>query len=290
MGGAEPLVSVVVPTFNRAARAVEALDSVFAQTLADLEVLLVDDGSTDDTESVVRARFGGEGRLRVLRKENGGAASARNLGLEEARGTYVSFLDSDDLYLPGHLASQIACLQAHAGADVVVCDARYEGAWKHEGRTVFGRRSFRPPVDLDAVLAGAWVLPSCLTYRRGAAPDVRYDETFRVVEDVDFLARLYVAGLSGVLNREVLTRYRKLGGQATDDDVAIQRAMLRILETYGEHARDPRDHRYRVARRRARILLEEGRWREARPHLRTWLRARPGIRPLRYLLASYLRR
>ena len=95
-----PTVSVVIPTFNRADLVVEALGSVFAQTLDDLEAILVDDGSTDGTAERVRERFAGESRLRVLEKPNGGASSARNRGLDVARGRYVAFLDSDDLYLP----------------------------------------------------------------------------------------------------------------------------------------------------------------------------------------------
>ena len=133
------------------------------------------------------------------------------------------------------------------------------------------------------------MLPSCLVYRRAEAPDVRYDETFRVVEDVEFLARLYDHGLVGVLNRQVLVRYRKLGAQATDDDLRIQQGMLRVLERYADRSGRPRRHAVQRARRRARILMAEGRWAEARPHLWAWLRGRPGLRPLRYLLASYRR-
>jgi glycosyltransferase involved in cell wall biosynthesis len=286
---AAPRVSVIVPTYQRAAVVLEALESVLAQTLDDLEVLLVDDGSTDGTEEAVRARFGDEPRLRILRQANGGASSARNLGLEHARGAYVSFLDSDDLYDPEYLARQVQRLESKPGAGVVVCDARYEGTWPRAGTTVFGRASFRPPLDLDAILDGAWVLPSCLMFRRAEAPDVRYDETFRVVEDVDFLARLYDHGLVGVLNRRVLTRYRKLGTQATDDELAIQEGMLRVLETYADRSTRPRRHAGQRARRKARILMAQGEWAAARPYLKAWLRARPGIRPLRYLLASYRR-
>lgn len=289
MSNPAPAVSVVIPTYQRAERVLEALDSVFAQTLEDFDVLLVDDGSTDDTQVAVRARYADEPRLRVLAKSNGGAASARNHGLENARGRYIAFLDSDDLYEPEYLASQIERLEATPSAGVVVCDARYEGAWPHEGGTVFGRSSFRPPVNLDAILDGAWVLPSSLLYRRADAPDVRYDETFRVVEDVEFLARLYDRGLEGVLNRHVLTRYRKLGDQATDDDLRIQEGMLRVLERYADRSGHPRRHAVQRARRTARVLIAQDRWAEARPYLKTWLRGRPGWRPLRLLLASYRR-
>lgn len=289
MSGGAPLASVIVPTFERVGPVVEALDSVFAQTFEDFEVLVVDDGSTDGTRDVVEARYRGESRLRFFRKANGGVSSARNLGLDHARGRYVALLDSDDLYEPEHLARQIECLDASPEAAVAICDARYVGAWRPGWHTIFGRSSFRPPVNLDAILDGAWALPSCVMFRRDAAPDVRYDESLRIVEDVEFMACLYATGLHGVLNRGVLTSYRKLGEQITDDELGIQKGILRVLERYAEHSGHPHRHAVQLARRRARVLMAQGRWAEARPHLKAWLKGRPGLRPLRYLLASYRR-
>ena len=97
-----PFFSVIIPTYNRASMLREALDSVFAQTFTDYEVIVVDDGSTDDTPAIV-ARY--EDRVRFFRQENSGPGAARNLGIQNVSGEYVTFLDSDDLWFPWTLAT-----------------------------------------------------------------------------------------------------------------------------------------------------------------------------------------
>lgn len=104
------LFSVVIPTYNRADLLRRTLETVFAQQFKDFEVIVVDDGSTDHTESVV----GGWGeRVRYLRAQNSGPGAARNLGINEARGEYVAFLDSDDLWFPWTLESFAALIRDH---------------------------------------------------------------------------------------------------------------------------------------------------------------------------------
>ena len=94
-----PLVTVVVPAFNAAATIEPTIRSILAQTLSDLEVIVVDDGSHDDTVGVVR-RIEAQCPVKLVQRENGGPSAARNSGLEVARGRFVSVLDSDDLWLP----------------------------------------------------------------------------------------------------------------------------------------------------------------------------------------------
>ncbi|AEI62625.1 group 2 family glycosyl transferase [Corallococcus macrosporus] len=112
-----PFFSVVIPTYNRARLLEVALDSVFAQEERDFEVLVVDDGSTDDTLELL-ARYGG--RVRVLGQPNAGPGAARNLGIQEARGTYVAFLDSDDVWFPWTLATYRRVLEAEGGTSLVL--------------------------------------------------------------------------------------------------------------------------------------------------------------------------
>lgn len=111
-----PRVSVIVPAYNAAAHVGRAVDSVLAQTWPDLELLVVDDGSSDATLDVL-AGYGT--RLRVLRQANAGPAAARNHGLREAQGDYVAFLDADDYWEADKVAAQVALLEAHA--DVGFC-------------------------------------------------------------------------------------------------------------------------------------------------------------------------
>lgn len=106
-----PLVSVVIPTYNRAKQVCVAIESVLAQTWPAVEMVVVDDGSTDDTRQLLQARFGNDSRVRYVCKSNGGPASARNEGFRHARGEYVALLDSDDTWFEWKLELQVACMQ-----------------------------------------------------------------------------------------------------------------------------------------------------------------------------------
>src|SRR5688500_9781977 len=109
-----PIVSVVIPTYNRAHLIRRAIDSVVAQTFADWELIVVDDASKDDAEGVVRSY--GDSRMRYVRHDvNKGASAARNTGLYAAHGEFVAFLDSDDEWLPEKLASQVELFRANPG-------------------------------------------------------------------------------------------------------------------------------------------------------------------------------
>ena len=109
-----PLVSVIMPTYNSRAFVADSVQSVLAQTLADFELLLIDDGSTDGTPEVTAALAAGDPRVvRLFTPSNGGAAEARNLGIIRARGRYIAFCDSDDLWLPRKLERQIALMRAN---------------------------------------------------------------------------------------------------------------------------------------------------------------------------------
>lgn len=117
--GRPPRVSVVLPTFDRAAVLERSAASVLGQSFRDLELLIVDDGSRDATPAVTEQLRRRDLRVRVLRQPNRGPAAARNHGLAVARGELVAFQDSDDEWLPGHLAGHVAALDADPGAGLV---------------------------------------------------------------------------------------------------------------------------------------------------------------------------
>ena len=122
MSSTEARVSVVIPSFNRAYCIAATVDSVLAQTHANLEVLVVDDGSKDDTADLIARRFGDEPRVRYLYQENQGVSAARNYGLRSAQGDYIALLDSDDLWLPWKVEAQLRCLDAIPEAGMVWTD------------------------------------------------------------------------------------------------------------------------------------------------------------------------
>lgn len=118
------VISVVVPVYNVAAYLEMCLQSLLAQDYAALEVLLIDDGSTDDSGKICDAYAAQDSRIRVIHQKNGGAAAAKNAGLRVAAGEYLMFLDSDDYLEPGACRHVVELLERH-GADVVQCGIRY---------------------------------------------------------------------------------------------------------------------------------------------------------------------
>ena len=112
-------ISVIIPTYNRGPAVQKTLDSILAQTLAPLEIIVVDDGSTDETPAWIEAHYGEA--VRVIRQPNGGVARARNRGLELARGQYIAFCDHDDLWAPRKLELQAELLQRRPKVGVAYC-------------------------------------------------------------------------------------------------------------------------------------------------------------------------
>ncbi|MFA5516448.1 MAG: glycosyltransferase [Desulfuromonadales bacterium] len=115
------MISVVIPAFNAAATLAETIDSVLAQTHRNLEILVVDNGSWDRTGAIAKEYAARDRRCRCLRQAAPGAANARNRGIDEARGTFLAFVDADDLYAPTKLERQLAVLRRAAGDTVVLC-------------------------------------------------------------------------------------------------------------------------------------------------------------------------
>lgn len=181
-----PRVSVIIPCYDRVEWIPAALRSVLDQDEKDLEVIVVDDGSSMDIAPWVDAR---DARVRYVRQDNRGPAAARNHGLELARGDYVAFLDSDDRFLPGKLETQLARMASHP--EVLLSHtsyARIDQAGEPLGISRSGRFSGRVYPE---IYAGCPAHTSTVMVRRAAlGPDARFDETARIAEDILLWARL----------------------------------------------------------------------------------------------------
>jgi glycosyltransferase involved in cell wall biosynthesis len=188
-----PLVSVVIPAWNAAWCVGRAIDSVLAQSLRDLELIVVDDGSTDDTAAVL-AKYGAS--VHVITQANGGMSSARNAGIRAARGRYLAFLDADDRWLPDKLARQVDVLETQTELAFCAAVAILEdpggtkvGEWRGpSGRTVRIADVFR---NHSAVAGGASAVLARreLVLRLGG-----FDESLAGAEDTDLWMRLAAHG------------------------------------------------------------------------------------------------
>ena len=186
MSAAAPRVSVVIPTYNRARCLAEAVDSVLAQEEAEVELIVVDDGSTDGTAHML-AGYGEA--IRVLRQENRGVSAARNAGIAAAQAELLAFLDSDDVWLPGKLRAQVDFFAARPEA--LICQT--EELWVKNGRRVNpGRRHRkRGGMIFEASLELCLVSPSAVMIRRELFERVgRFDEGLPACEDYDLWLRV----------------------------------------------------------------------------------------------------
>lgn len=182
-----PLISVVIPTYQHAASLPKCLDSVFAQTYQPLEVIVVDDGSTDDTQ-VVLERYAG--RIISIKQENAGANPARNRGLREAKGDYVIFCDADVTMSPGMLERMYGALTQHPEASYA-----YSGFW-------FGWKHFKGiPFSADGLKRTNFVHTSSLV-RKTDFPG--FDDAIKRLQDWDVWLTMLEHGKIGVLVPETL--------------------------------------------------------------------------------------
>ncbi len=158
---AAPILSVIMPTYNHGAYIAESLESIFSQAVSDLEVIIVDDGSTDITFEVIDGflrRYGAE-KVILLKQNRGGPAAARNLGISKARGRLVAFLDSDDVWLPGTLRKRLDYLVAHPEVVLVSSDVTNFGE-----KGIIDESYFRSRHCYEAFKASSYDLSDLFTF------------------------------------------------------------------------------------------------------------------------------
>ncbi len=274
---AQPRVSVILPTHNRAHLVGRAIRSAIGQSFEDLEVLVVDDGSSDDTEAVVRAIP--DTRIRYLRREEqAGCSAARNFGMDAARGDHVAFLDSDDEWLPEKLERQLERLEmARDDVGIVVCGMILMGR---------GRLHFLPEERDDVhrlvlehrynIWCSSFLL-SPIAVRSG----IRFDEKLPAYSDWDFLLRL-TGGFSVAVAPGMLAVKHSEPGPHVWSGRNIILASHMLLEKYHrELAGSPRG-RMGIHRRIANASAFLGDYRAARRHFLMAIRALPSSSPGHY--------
>lgn len=234
-----PLVSVIIPTYNRATFIPDAIESVLGQTYKHLELIIVDDGSTDETQAVL-SHYGD--KVRVLRQQNAGPAIARNRGIAVARGDIIAFLDSDDQWLPSKLERQVESLRL-AGPEVTCslcnCTVHYANGTK---TSTFAIADTIPECETGIWLNPAEVLLNrfvmfnqAVAIRREVLERVGYfDETLKFGEDYDLPFRLAMEGPWTILRDELVAYHEASPGSwakaALREEVHLRKDLVRIRE------------------------------------------------------------
>lgn len=220
---------MIIPTYNCRAYIKQALESIFAQTYASYEIIVIDDGSTDDT-SVILAPF--QHRIRYFYQENAGVSVARNRGLQQARGEFIVFLDADDFFLPTKLADQMALLDENSSVDYV-----HSGSYLVDefGEVIEIQEPWHkaPQLDLEA-----WLIhpPPCLhgiLMRRNWVQRVGgFDPSLAHGEDTALYLQLALLGWRGIWLKRPTVCYRQHSGNATRNARAQAKSRMRIMDDF----------------------------------------------------------
>ena len=253
-------VSVVIPAYNAASFVRESIRSAEAQIYPMREIIVVDDGSTDGTSAEVEGF--GSARVRLIRKPNGGSASARNLGIRAATGDLIAFLDADDLWLPDKTGRQVARMQ-ETGASLVYCGKSWVD---DQGRPISNRdpQVNYPEGDLflELIRANYISSASCVLAARQSLEEAGgFNESaeFRNGQDYELWLRMARLHRMAAVPQE-LVLYRRHGGNVTNNRenyyIAAMRA-LEVIDGIAERETDPRSPRP-VIRRRIRELVTGG--------------------------------
>jgi glycosyltransferase involved in cell wall biosynthesis len=194
-----PEISVIIPTYNMANFIQEAIQSVLDQTFSDFEIVVVDDGGTDNTVDVVKAFK--DPRIRYIYQENHGVSSARNSGIRASSGEFIAFLDSDDAWLPRSLEIKKELLDVHPDAALICSDIYLVNVSAGKAVSRFWHdilfyssksvaRAAKQPV-IELITRGCFIVPTTTVVRRSVFARVGYfDESLRTWEDWDMFVRI----------------------------------------------------------------------------------------------------
>jgi glycosyltransferase involved in cell wall biosynthesis len=199
-----PLVSVIIPTYNRRQTVISAVSSVLEQSFSDYELIVVDDGSSDGTQIALEQRFGR--RLRLVSQPNQGVSHARNSGAKQASGRWLAFLDSDDRWYPQKLQAQVDFHQKHSRFLISQTQER----WIRHGKFVNPRDKHRKPVGhiFPQSLRLCTITPSSVMIAAALLQTIGgFDEDLPACEDYDLWLRLTVSEPVGLIDRTLLTRH-----------------------------------------------------------------------------------
>jgi len=215
-----PRASIIIPTYNRAHMIVECLDSVLNQTYRDFEVIVVDDGSTDNTEDVLKPYLD---RITYIKQENQGNAAARNTGIHMAKGGIIAFNDSDDLWLPDKLEKQARYMDEHPDVDMVCGNGVFFGDSGLEGKKVIpDKRAIpleRDGVSLQAIFMKSSIrTPSIVARMHVIEATGGFDPNFKVCVDLDFAFRVLMKFKVAFINQPLFRLRRHTGHIGGDSE------------------------------------------------------------------------
>lgn len=223
------MVSVITPAFNAAAHLEDTIASCCSQSYADFELLLVDDGSTDDTAAIAARCAAADTRIRVFRVSNGGTAAARNVAIAASRGEFLALLDSDDIWMPTYLETQLDTLSQHPAVDVLTCNAFNLGGHA-DGLTFWPSAAAIVPITLLDMIVREDAIHIFSVFRRTVINRIgAFDSHFDGNEDYHFWLRAAAAGYRFAADFTPRGWYRRRPGSASADQRRMLAGIVRVF-------------------------------------------------------------
>jgi len=225
-----PQFSVIIPAYNQARFLGEAIESVLAQTFQDFEIVVINDGSTDETEAVA-LEYGD--KVRYILQENQGLAGARNSGIRAAKGEWIALLDSDDKWLPEFLERMMARINEHPQAVVFYGAALCVDEWGVPLKQVVGYRSIDNSRLYHALLRANFIIPSAVVVNKIVIEQAGcFDQTLRSCEDWDLCLHLLSEGKTFYGSPDVLVHYRIHGSSLSANVENMQKSYYSVIEKH----------------------------------------------------------
>ncbi len=302
------IVSVIIPTFNREKYVTKAIESVLAQTYRASEVIVVDDGSTDQTERVLREY---KEKITYIHQKNSGVSAARNAGIQSARGEWLAFLDSDDEWMASYLSTQLEraqqtpdiCMQT-ANCRITELDGRIEDYFEMNGcLSEFNGKDYlliENPFPF-IVKHIPWPIQSTMILRSTLRKAGLFDRRFSLSEDFDFMARVAMEGQFGMIREQLVNIYRRnetiecLTGQSYKNPIKAREANEKVFEKLRRIRKLGHNdckvlNQMTSANRRAigNLLIKASRIKEARDSYRRALLLHPSISSFGKYILSFL--
>ena len=223
-----PFVSVVMPSYNVAPYISAAIESVCAQTFRDFELLIVDDGSSDQSGAIAETWAARDSRVKVFHQENAGVSTARNHALRVSTGELIALLDSDDIWAPTFLETQLAILAERPDVDIVTGNAYFIGS-RLDGQLA---RPFPDPrlgPDLATIIADDQAVFIMSVFRRKVYETIGgFDGALRTNEDYDYWLRAAAAGFTFLRNSQPLGQYRRRDDSLSANGIRMLRGILEV--------------------------------------------------------------
>jgi len=222
-------VSIIIPTYNTAHFLSDAIGSVLNSTLREFEIIVIDDGSIDNTEEVL-TRYLTIPNFKFIQQGNMGLAGARNTGVRAASGKYLVFLDSDDIILPSKLEKQVSFLEQNLQFDAVYSSSVFFKDTAPEVKVLTGFPNYSGYV-LKNLLYGNFIHVNAIMVRKKAVIRVgMFDDALRELEDWDLWIRMSIAGSCFYYQDCVLSEVRLRKGSMTSNQQRMNKTMVRVLE------------------------------------------------------------